>query len=194
MIIMTRNLSAAALALAVAVGAAAEGVRSPSMLANTCAGCHGTDGASAGDVMPTIGGMAHGYMYLVLREFKSGARDSTIMGRIAKGYDENELKAIASYLGSKPWVSAPSKTDFRLVRAGKQVHEDKCDTCHEDGGREQDDETPRLAGQWPDYTRVALEECRAKAKRCPPKQMGIRVKDLSDAELEALAHYYASQK
>ena len=33
------------------------GVRSPSMLANTCAGCHGTDGASAGDIMPVIGGM-----------------------------------------------------------------------------------------------------------------------------------------
>jgi len=164
------------------------------MLANTCAGCHGTDGASAGDVMPTIGGMDHGYLYLVLSEFKSGARDSTIMGRIAKGYEESELKAIASYLGAKPWVSAPGGVDSRLAQAGKKIHEDKCDTCHEDGGREQDDETPRIAGQWPQYTQVALEDCRAKGKRCPPKQMGNRVKDLSDEDLRALANFYAGQK
>ena len=50
------------------------GIRSPSMLANTCAGCHGTDGASAGDAMPIIGGMEKEYMQLALAEFKSGER------------------------------------------------------------------------------------------------------------------------
>ena len=69
-----------------------------------------------------------------------------------------------------------------------------CATCHEDGGRVQEDESPRLAGQWAAYTRYALETCRAEGKRCTPRKMGERVMKLSDEELEALAQYYESQK
>ncbi len=174
--------------------AAPEGVRSPSMLANTCAGCHGTDGASAGDIMPIIGGMEKEYMQLVLEEFKSGERSSTIMGRIAKGYSDTELKAIASYLADKPWVSSNVKTDPKLAAKGKVIHESKCKTCHEDGGRVQEDDAPRLAGQWPDYTLHYLKDCHAKGLRCHPRKMGKRVSELSEEELRAMAHYYASEK
>ncbi|MGD8587263.1 MAG: c-type cytochrome [Chromatiales bacterium] len=172
----------------------AGGVRSPSMLANTCAGCHGTDGASAGDIMPIIGGLEKEYLYAVLSEYKTGERDSTIMGRIAKGYSDNELKAIASYMASKPWVSSPVKTNAKLVAQGKVIHEKQCKTCHEDNGRVQEDEAPRLAGQWPDFTLLYLEDCRSKGRRCQPRKMGSRVMKLSDEELEAMAQFYASEK
>ncbi len=178
-----------------AVGAATAGdVRSPSMLANTCAGCHGTNGASAGDIMPIIGGMEKTYMQTVLMEYKTGERDSTIMGRIAKGYTDNELKSIASYMASQPWVSAPVETEAKLAAMGKKIHEDKCKTCHEDGGRVQEDEAPRLAGQWPDYALHYLHWCKSKGKRCEPRKMGKRVMELSDEELKAMAEYYASEK
>jgi sulfide dehydrogenase cytochrome subunit len=170
------------------------GIRSPSMLANTCAGCHGTNGASAGDAMPIIGGMEKEYMQLVLTEFKSGERDSTIMGRIAKGYSDNELKAIASYIAKQPWVSSPAKADKKLAAMGKKIHEKKCKTCHEDGGRVQEDDAPRLAGQWPDYTMIYLKDCHKKGRRCLPRKMGKRVAELSRKELEAMAHYYLSEK
>jgi sulfide dehydrogenase cytochrome subunit len=174
--------------------AAPAGIRSPSMLANTCAGCHGTDGASAGEIMPIIGGMEKEFMQTVLMEFKSGERESTIMGRIAKGYSDNELKAIASYLAAKPWVSSPVKADPKLAAVGKKIHEEKCKTCHEDGGRVQEDEAPRLAGQWPDYTLHYLKECHAKGRRCQPRKMGKRVMALTQEELKAMAQYYASEK
>lgn len=170
------------------------GVRSPSMLANTCAGCHGTNGASVGDIMPIIGGMEKDYLIEVLLEYKTGERDSTIMGRIAKGYSENELKAIASYIGAQPWVSSQVKTDPKLVAMGKKIHKAKCKTCHEDGGRAQEDDTPRLAGQWPDFTLHYLHDCHKKGRRCAPRKMGMRVMELSDKELKAMAHFYASEK
>jgi len=179
----------------VAAGMACGGdIRSPAMLANTCAGCHGTDGASAGDIMPIIGGMEKTYLQTVLMEYKSGERNSTIMGRIARGYSDNELKAIASYMSSKPWVSAPLEADSRLAAIGEKIHDDQCKTCHEDGGRVQEDETPRLAGQWPDYALHFLETCKSKGKRCEPRKMGSRVMKLSDEELKAMAHYYVSEK
>lgn len=172
----------------------ADGIRSPSMLGNTCAGCHGTDGASAGDIMPIIGGLDKGYLTTVMMEFKSGERESTIMGRIAKGYSDDEIKALAGFFAEKPWVSAPIKADAKLAAKGKEVHEDSCDSCHEEGGRSQEDETPRVAGQWPDYSLLMLEKCHALGKRCAPKKMGGKVSKLSHDDLKALVQFYASEK
>ncbi len=181
--------------LALACSATGEGIRSPSMLANTCAGCHGTLGASAGEAMPTIGGLDKGYLLTVLDDYKTGLRPSTIMGRIMRGYSEQEVAAIASFYAAQPWVSTDrALTAPALAHRGQEIHESKCETCHEDGGRAQEDESPRLAGQWAPYTLYALESCRAQGKRCDPRKMGERVMNLSDEELQALAQYYESQK
>ena len=76
----------------------------------------------------------------------------------------------------------------------KKIHEEKCKTCHEDGGRVQEDDAPRLAGQWPDYSLHYLKDCHKKGRRCAPRKMGKRVMNLSQEELKAMAHYYASEK
>jgi sulfide dehydrogenase cytochrome subunit len=174
--------------------APAEGVRSATMLANTCAGCHGTDGASAGLYMPSIGGMDKRYLVSVLDDYKTGLRPSTIMGRIMRGYSDQEIRAIASYFAERPWVSTDRVAEAAMVRTGEQVHERACASCHEDGGRAQEDDSPRLAGQWAEYTIYALENCRASGARCKPHEMGERVMVLSDEELASLAHYYEGQK
>jgi sulfide dehydrogenase cytochrome subunit len=169
-------------------------VRSASMLGNTCAGCHGTNGASAGLYMPTIGGMDKGYLYAVLSDYRTGVRESTIMQRITKGYSDRELRVIASWFAEQPWSSNDVVADGKLVAVGSNLHQEQCETCHADGGREQSDERPRLAGQWPGYIQYALEQCRQTGMRCEPRKMGERVMKLSDEQIEALAHYYASEK
>jgi sulfide dehydrogenase cytochrome subunit len=191
-----RNIQLTALTagLLLAASLSAEGVRSPSMLAGTCAGCHGTNGASAGDMMPIIGGLDKDYLQTVLLEYKSGERDSTIMGRIAKGYSETELKAIASFMADQEWISSPVKTDSKLVAIGRKIHDKDCKTCHEENGRVQEDEAPRLAGQWPEFTLHYLQWCHNKGKRCQPRKMGTRVMKLSDQDLRAMAEFYASEK
>jgi sulfide dehydrogenase cytochrome subunit len=181
-------LSAAALA------AQAEGVRTASMLANTCAGCHGTNGASAGEYMPSIAGMDSGYLYGVMSDYKSGARRSTIMGRIMKGYTEQEIHAIAGFYAAQAWISTARTAAAKAVKKGQAIHEVLCETCHDGAGREQDDESPRLAGQWAGYTRYALDSCRILGDRCNPRKMGERVKKLSNAEIDALASFYESEK
>jgi sulfide dehydrogenase cytochrome subunit len=172
----------------------AAGIRSADMLAHTCAGCHGTNGASAGVYMPTIGGLDRGYLTSVLSDYKHGLRKSTIMGRIMKGYSDQEIWAMSSWFAEKPWVSNDAVADSSLLALGREIHESKCETCHEDGGRIQDEENPRLAGQWVGYTHYMLEQCREIGKRCKPRKMGERMMNRSDEELRALAHYYASEK
>ncbi len=56
------------------------------MLSDTCAGCHGTDGASVGPASPTIAGMNGEYFVELMQGFKNDEVYGTIMGRIAKGY------------------------------------------------------------------------------------------------------------
>jgi cytochrome subunit of sulfide dehydrogenase len=180
--------------MAFGLGLNAGGIRSPSMLANTCAGCHGTLGASAGEAMPTIGGLDKGYLLRALDDYKTGLRPSTIMGRIMRGYSEQEVAAIASFYAKQPWVSTDRTATAALVHRGEEIHDSQCETCHEDGGRGQEDESPRLAGQWAPYTLYALETCRAQGKRCDPRKMGERVMKLSDEDFEALAQFYESQK
>jgi len=171
-----------------------EGIRSATMLAYTCAGCHGTNGASAGEYMPSIAGFDKGYLTTVLDDYRTGLRPSTIMGRIMRGYTDLEIAAIASFFVEQPWVATDRTTNATLAHRGQEIHETQCESCHGDGGREQEDESPRLAGQWSEYTRYALETCRAEGKRCDPRKMGERVMRLSDEDLEALAQFYESQK
>lgn len=171
----------------------AQEVRSESMLANTCAGCHGTLGASAGEVMPTIGGMDKGYLVEVLTDYKTGRRPSTIMGRIMLGYGDLEISAIASFYAAQPWVSTDRVAVADRFAEAPDLHERYCESCHQDGGRSQDKESPRMAGQWAGYLQYAMQACRD-GERCHPRKMKDRVEDLSDAQIAALAHFYESQK
>ncbi|MGF1545914.1 MAG: c-type cytochrome [Thiotrichales bacterium] len=65
-----------------------------------CMGCHGTDGMSATAIPPMIKGLPADYFESALLDFKSGKRPSTIMGRIAKGFSDAEIKATAHFFAS----------------------------------------------------------------------------------------------
>lgn len=66
------------------------------MLANSCAGCHGTYGKSPGAI-PAINGKSASFIVESLKDFQSGARPSTVMGRHANGYSEQEIQLIAEF-------------------------------------------------------------------------------------------------
>jgi len=67
------------------------------LLVSNCVVCHGQGGDSQGHT-PSIDGLNKAQMLNALTEFKSGARKGTIMTRIAPGYTDAQLEAIASEL------------------------------------------------------------------------------------------------
>lgn len=69
------------------------------ILALSCASCHGTDGKSVG-ILPGFHGKSASYLKTALMEFKNDERYSTVMGRHAKGYTDEEIELIAEYFGS----------------------------------------------------------------------------------------------
>ena len=70
------------------------------MLSASCEGCHGTDGHSPGSI-PDISGKSSEFIRVSLEEFRSGDRDSTVMGRHVKGYTDEEILLISDHFGKQ---------------------------------------------------------------------------------------------
>ncbi len=170
---------------------------SASMLGNTCAGCHGTNGASQGPASPTIAGLSVDYFIETMEEFASGDIPSTIMGRIAKGYSKEEIAAMAKFYGDKKFVMATQNFDAGLVKKGAKLHDKYCEKCHAEGGRSAEDDAGVLAGQWTPYLNWQLANFKA-GDREAPKKMKKKMKKMLEKEgskgLSALISYYASQQ
>ena len=164
-----------------------------SMLGDTCAGCHGTDGASMGPATPNIAGLSETYFTDTMLAFKSGDRPSTVMGRIAKGYSEEEIKLMAGFFASKPMASTQQELDAAKVAAGEKLYAKNCSKCHDKNGTLPDDDAGILASQWLPYMHYSMADFKAGTTEMP-KKMKKKVDKLSDAELEALLQFFASQQ
>lgn len=86
-----------------AAGAISDGQR----LAATCAGCHGTHGVNAGEALPSLAGQPKDALLASLKAFKSGARDSTIMRQLARGYTDEQLDLLAAYFAAQKPAQKP---------------------------------------------------------------------------------------
>lgn len=82
------------------VPVAASAADQVAVMADSCAGCHGTDGHSIGG-MPAFSNKKADELKKALHDFKSGAKEATVMDRIAKAYSVEQLDAIADYYASR---------------------------------------------------------------------------------------------
>lgn len=172
-----------------------------------CNGCHGDDGVSQWDDVPSIAGLpqfSHAdalYLYrdgerpCVDSDYRQGdtSKAATNMCDVVADMDDDAIEAIADHYAALPWVSAEQDFDADLAAAGQAIHEDECDRCHSDGGANPDDEASILAGQWMGYMRASFEQY-ASGERWQDEKMAEKMEDLSDDDVEALLHYYASQQ
>lgn len=184
-----------ALAAAVLVLSANASAAPPSaaMLANACAGCHGTQGGSAGPAMPSLAGQSKDAIVVAMQKFKSGDRPSTIMGRLAKGYTDADFAAMGDYFGSQKIHPTQQNLDPKQVTRGAQLHESNCGRCHIDEGREGKDDSPAMASQWLPYLQMQMTMY-VNGTRKMPLKMAEKVQPLSQQDLEALLQFYASVK
>ncbi|MEN9903996.1 MAG: hypothetical protein RLZZ555_561 [Pseudomonadota bacterium] len=69
--------------------------------AAACTGCHSSQG-QAEPGMPALAGFGRAAMVAALLDFKSGRRHATVMHQLARGYDDEQLEAIAGYFSRLP--------------------------------------------------------------------------------------------
>ena len=155
-------------------------------LSRTCAGCHGTDGASPGKEIPTIGGQVDKFLQESMADFSADKRPGDVMRNLSKGYSPDEQKLIAGYFAMQPWVNTPhaaqSNAETSLVA--------NCKGCHGAMG-EGRGSFPRVAGQHPNYLYQSLLEYKQGARSSGLMRL---VQKLDDATLKQMADYYSAIK
>jgi cytochrome subunit of sulfide dehydrogenase len=79
-------------AIAVAAAASAE----PPAGAASCTGCHPAS-ARVTSPVPRLAGRDPAAIVRAMQDFRSGVRPATVMDRIAKGFTDEEIQAIAAW-------------------------------------------------------------------------------------------------
>ena len=82
-----------------AIPASAQSISRGEVIASTCYTCHGTHGISPSTI-PSIDYIPAERMIETLKAYRAGTRYSTIMGRHASAYTDEEIVEAANHLGS----------------------------------------------------------------------------------------------
>ncbi len=100
--LMKPMIGAVLIAVAVAWLTPAQGAGQPSgsAMAHTCAGCHGTQGRLGTVEFVPLAGLPEREFLKAMGDFRSGKRAATLMGHVARGFSDDELKAMARYFAT----------------------------------------------------------------------------------------------
>jgi cytochrome c553 len=99
---LAKTAAAAALIAAVSAPGAYAQQADGRLLALSCLNCHGPGGKSPGEI-PSIAGKTEDFLKSALVDFRDGKRtgtSATVMGRLAKGYSDAEIDAVAKYIAT----------------------------------------------------------------------------------------------
>ena len=175
--------------------------------AESCADCHGKDGASTESDVPTLGGVSEQYLVDSMAAYRDSKRPcaksayrggdkkraKTDMCEIAGKISAEDTAKVAKELAAKPFVKAKQPFDAAKAATGKKIHDTQCEKCHSEGGSVAEDEAGILAGQWMPYLKETFAQY-TKDARPQPEKMKVKFNALKPADQEALLHYYASQQ
>jgi cytochrome c553 len=168
-----------------------------------CQECHGADGNGIGQdgKFAKLAGQYPAYIVKQLEDFRSGARKHDLMGIMARSLDEPDLADIAAYYaglermhgadGSGGTDAGGTARLFAEGDAGRGIA--ACAACHGargEGNREAG--FPVIGGQEVKYLQNQLLAWRSgERKNSAAGVMNGVAKGLTDAEIDALAHYVA---
>jgi sulfide dehydrogenase cytochrome subunit len=68
--------------------------------AASCSGCHPAQAGVASPV-PRLNGRDAAQTVAMMQEFRAGTRPATVMDRIAKGFSDDEIRAIAAWYAAQ---------------------------------------------------------------------------------------------
>jgi len=157
-----------------------------------CATCHGDNGIPKVPDSPIIWGQHQGYLYVELRDFKTGLRKSDIMQPIAAGMEKADMLALAKYFSEKEWPRTGYETNDADRSAGERIATaGMCTQCHL-GGFLGTGTIPRTGGQTEAYLHKTLLDFKTRARGNNPDKSTL-LASYSDEDLTAMARYLAGQ-
>ncbi len=70
-------------------------------MAHSCAACHGTNGQLGDEYFKPLAGMPVQQFVRTMVDFREGKRSSTLMGHVAKGFTDADLKAMGEFFAAQ---------------------------------------------------------------------------------------------
>lgn len=160
-------------------------------LIKTCEVCHGAFGASEQQQYPILAGQEFYYLYVQLKDFKSGLREDPVMGPLASSLEKDTMQLVANYFSQQTWPNTEYVADERMAQSGKKVIvAGQCVACHL-GAFHGNSRVPRLAGQHPDYLAKTMLDFKSKMRKNSPAK-GSLLASFSDEEITDVACYLSS--
>lgn len=173
-----------------------------------CYSCHGVGGNNPTQATPSLAGQNATYTYKMLKDYQTGRyhvdHKSDVMINLVRIYNDQDLADMAAYFEAQPLPYAQYITQdvdvnpsiVRLVAKGDASRMIvPCASCHGAHGEGGMNETPALTGMSPRMFVRHMEAYRD-GTRNNDVQSGMAqfAKDLTDAEIQSLADYYAQLK
>lgn len=115
-----------------------------------CAGCHGTEGASASPEVPHLDGQLAAYLEESIDLLGRGKRKSAVADHVPATWTAADVRIVAEFYSRNKGRREVEEVDADRAAAGREIFLERCETCHESSGRETDSRgaaVPILAGQ-----------------------------------------------
>ncbi len=159
----------------------------------TCVVCHGENGVSKVGTYPILAGQEFYYVYVQLKDFKSGLRENEIMSPLVTHLEKSELKLIAEFFSKQDWPKSGDKIVNKNKNMAKKVIDaGQCAACHL-GSFEGNSRNPRLANQHLEYLRKTMLDFKNRVRK-NAQPMNALFATFSDEEIESVAEYLAGFK
>jgi cytochrome c553 len=157
-----------------------------------CLACHGVEGQSENDNVPSLGAQQASYTVIQLYMFREKTRLAEPMNEMAAGLSDGDLQSFADALATLPAPKPPVDPGdpARLERARALAEQNRCNSCHRPdfSGRES---VPRLADQREDYLLKTLREYKSGARRAYEPIMVEVLQPISEPAMVELSYYLA---
>lgn len=153
-----------------------------------CAGCHGERGASKEDAFPILAGQELYYLYVQMKDFKSGLRKNEIMQPVLADLKKQDLFALAKYFSEQKWPNIGFKGDpERVLNGERAANAGQCVACHL-GSYTGNSRVPRLAGQYPNYLAKTMLDMKSKARN-NATAISALLSTFSESDISDMAEY-----
>jgi cytochrome c553 len=160
--------------------------------AELCVGCHGDNGISQMDNIPSLAAQPDQFIQWQLVFFRSGTRKNEQMQPIVEQLNNEDIRNLGAYFAQVAPPKAPSDDNPDLSKKGAQAAVGRrCASCHTDSyaGTKA---VARVAGQREEYLLKALHDYKSGVRSGGAMAVMADVAyPLSEEEIEALAHYLA---
>jgi len=186
-----RVLAAGSVMLGCAMAHAAD-VAAGKAKAEICAGCHGDNGISQTENIPSLAGQPDQFIQWQLVFLRAGSRKNEQMQPIVDAITNEDIRNLGAYFSSLTPPKAPQDDDPDLSKKGAEAAAGRrCASCHTDSfaGTKA---VARLSGQREEYLVKALHDYKAGLRiGGGVAAMADIAYSLSEEEITALAHYLA---